>query len=60
MPGRGAQLIANYDTQYRAKSKHARKFAREVNRIHNNGARKPSVVFNAVARAISYKGQRVW
>jgi hypothetical protein len=44
------------DTQYRAKSKHARKFVREVNRIHNDGARKPPVVFNALARAISYKG----
>jgi hypothetical protein len=46
------------DTQYRAKSKHARKFARGVNRIHSsNAARRPSVVFNAVARAISYKGR---
>jgi hypothetical protein len=44
------------NTQNRVKSTHARKFAREVKRIHNNGARKPSVVFNAVARAIFYKG----
>jgi hypothetical protein len=49
-----ADQIRN-DTQYRAKSTHARKFSREVKRIHNNDARKPSVVFNAVARAISYK-----
>jgi hypothetical protein len=27
-----------------------------VERIHNNDARKPSVSFNAVARAIFYKG----
>jgi hypothetical protein len=44
------------DTQYRAKSPHARKFAREVNHIHSNDARKPSDVFNAVGRAIFYKG----
>jgi hypothetical protein len=33
-----------------------RKCAREVDLIHNNNARKPPVLFNALARAIFYKG----
>jgi hypothetical protein len=43
-------------TQNRAKSEHARKFARGVNRIHTDDARKPSSLFIALARTISYKG----
>ena len=50
-----ADQIRN-NTQNRAKSKDARKFARGVNHIHTDGARRPSSLFIALARAISYKG----
>lgn len=50
-----ADQIRN-NTQNRAKSEHARKFARGVNRIHTDDARKPSSLFIALARIISYKG----
>jgi hypothetical protein len=52
-----ADQIRN-DTQYRASAQEQTctlKFAREVNRIHHDAARKPSDVFNALARVISYK-----
>jgi hypothetical protein len=50
-----ADQIRN-NTQNRAKSEHARKFARGVNSIHTDDARKPSSLFIALARIISYKG----
>jgi hypothetical protein len=43
------------NTQNRAKSKHARKFARGVNHIHTDDARKPPSLFIALARTTSYK-----
>jgi hypothetical protein len=59
-PGQYAQSEYTADqmrkeTPNRVKSPHARKFAREVNRIHHDDSRNPVDVFT-LAKAISYKG----